>query len=75
MRLFLAYFLWSLLASLLLNIGRIVLSTVRAERNLEVDGVVAVTFSLWWFLAYTVLGALILALVALGVRRVLVAPA
>jgi hypothetical protein len=72
MRSFFICFLWCLLVSLPLNAGWIVFKAFSTFRNLDASGVTALAFSFWSFIAYTVLGAVILASFAVLVRRLFV---
>ena len=65
---FLRLFLWGLLASFVLNAIYLVASVLRVRKSVEKHGIAAVTFSVWSFLFYTVAGAVLMALIGLGVR-------
>ena len=72
MRTFLIWFLIGLPLSLLLNVGYIFWGMRRfMKAHPEAHGLGAVSGSLGWFLMYVVVGALLIAAVAVPLRRAL----
>ena len=64
-------FLWSLLASVAVNILYVIFKIVKSERQLGNEDSVGILVSFWGFLFYTLVLALIITMISVGVMVLL----